>query len=411
MTNKHIESSGVDPSLTLFQLLDPEYQANPYPLYRRLQTEDPVHWDPFLHSWVLTKYSDALTAFQNYSAERLPSFDELRALGLKSLIPLTEVMQRQMLFRDPPAQTRLRTPASRTFTPRRVEALRAHIQEITDSLLDQVQANGKMDVVTDFAQQLPAIVTTEFLGVPASDRHQLRVWSEAFAEVLGNFQHNSERASEMIRNLDEMTAYFRAALKQHRAYHSDDVIGSYLHEEAGGDRLDDDEMVANIIIVMVGGQETTTNLIGSGLLSLLQNPDQLQLLREQPDLMPSAIEELLRYESPIQYTVRVPQEDTSLRGKSIRQNESVIVVMGAANRDPERFPDPDRLDLRRPDNRHVAFAWASHFCFGAPLARVEGQVAFETILRRMPNLALTGEPLSWRSNLSLRGLTSLPVTF
>jgi cytochrome P450 len=208
-----------------------------------------------------------------------------------------------------------------------------------------------------------------------------------------------------------MLVYFRAAVRKQREHPRDGLIHALLTAEQDGDRLSEDEVIANTIVTMVGGQETTTNLIGNGILTLLRHQGQLEKLRADLSLMPSTVEELLRYESPSQHTARLAPEDVMLGGKLIRKRQAVIAVMGAANHDPERFPNPDRLDICRRDNRHVAFAWASHFCFGAPLARIEGQIAFTSILRRMPNLRLAGGPLTWRENLGLRGLTSLPVTF
>ena len=208
-----------------------------------------------------------------------------------------------------------------------------------------------------------------------------------------------------------MIAYFRAAIREQRQHPRDGLIHAYLTAEIDGDRFSEEEVIANTIVTMVGGQETTTNLIGNGVLSLLRNPDQFERLRNDLSLIPSAVEELLRYESPSQQTARLAPDDVMLGDKLIRKRQAVIAVMGAANRDPERFPDPDRLDLGRQDNRHVAFAWASHFCFGAPLARIEGQTAFEAIVRRMPNMKLDGVSLKWRENLGLRGLIALPVTF
>jgi pimeloyl-[acyl-carrier protein] synthase len=317
----------------------------------------------------------------------------------------------QMLFLDPPSHGRVRGLASKAFTPRRVEMLRSHIQDITNCLLDAVQEKGEMDIIADLAYPLPAIVTAEMLGVPTSDWRQLTTWSGDFAQVLGNFQHNPDRATQVIKSLEEMTAYFRAAIKEQRSNPRDGLIHAYLTAEINGDRFTEDEVVANTIVTMVGGQETTTNLIGNGVLSLLRNPDQLEKLRSDLALVPSAVEELLRYESPSQQTARLAPDDVELGGKQIHKRQAVIAVMGAANRDPERFPDPDRLDITRQDNRHVAFAWASHFCFGAPLARIEGQTAFATLLRRMPNLRLKTDTVRWRENLGLRGLTALPVTF
>ncbi|MDQ2888377.1 MAG: cytochrome P450 [Chloroflexota bacterium] len=401
----------VDATLSLFQLLDAEVLANPYPLYHRLRSEDPVHWDPFLHTWVVTRYADVVTVLQKFSANRTPTPEQLEALGLGALKPLAQVMVRQMLFLDPPAHGRVRGLASKAFTPRRVEVLRSHIQDITDSLLDTVQARGEMDILADIAVPLPAIVTAELLGLPTSDWRQLTKWSSDFAQILGNFQHNPDRTAAVLRSLEEMLLYFHTLLEDHRAHPRDDLMNALITAEIDGDRLTDDEIIANTIVTMVGGQETTTNLIGNGILSLLRHPEQLRQLQADAALTPSAIEELLRFESPSQHTARLAPEDTELGGKSIRKRQAVIVVMGAANRDPERFPDPDRLDLSRADNRHVAFAWGGHFCFGAPLARIEGQIAFNTLLSRMPNLHLKSEDLQWRENMGLRGLKALPVAF
>ena len=400
-----------DSELSLFQLLDPNVIANPYPLYRRLRTEDPVHWDPFPHAWVVTRYADVVTVLHRFSARATPTPEQLRALGLSALTPVAQVMVRQMLFLDPPAHTRIRSLASQAFTPRRVERLRAHLQEIIDDLLDRVVPLGRMDVLADFANQLPAIVTAEMLGVPASDHVQLKAWSADFAEALGAFQHDPERAVKILTTTDEMTRYFQSAIREQRRHPRDGVIHAFLSAEVDGDRLTEDEVIANCIITMVGGQETTTNLIANGVLSLLRNPSELTRLLREPALIPSAVEEMLRYESPSQQTTRMAPEGVVLGGKTIPAGQAVIAVMGAGNRDPERFPDPDRLDVERGDNRHLAFGWAAHFCFGAPLARLEGQIAFTTMLRRLPNLRLEPAPITWRPHLALRGLTALHVRF
>jgi cytochrome P450 len=404
-------TSTQDSDLSLYHLLDPEVLANPYPLYHRLRTEDPVHWDAFLHTWVVTRYADVVTVLQCFSADRTPTPQQLSVLGMSTLTPLAQVMVLQMLFLDPPAHGRVRGLASKAFTPRRVEALRSHIRDITASLLDAVQGKGCMDVIRDLAYPLPAIVTAEMLGVPTSDWQQLTAWSADFAQVLGNFQHNPERAAKVIKSLEEMIVYFRSAIEENKRHPSEGLINSFMNAEVNGDRFSEEEIIANTIVTMVGGQETTTNLIGNGLLSLLRNPDQLKKMQSDFSLIPCAVEELLRYESPSQHTARLALDDVKMGGKLIRKRQAVIAVMGAANRDPERFPDPDRLDICRQDNRHVAFAWGSHFCFGAPLARIEGQVAFEAILRRMPALRQVPGPVKWRENLGLRGLTGLPVMF
>lgn len=397
--------------LSLYHLLDPEVLANPYPLYQWLRQEDPVHWDPFLHAWVVTRYNDTVRVLHDFSANRTPTTEQLAAMGLSSLSPVAQVMAQQMLFMDPPSHTRLRGLASQAFTPARVGVLQSHIQQITDKLLDRVQSDGHMDVIADFAAPLPAIVTAEMLGVPVSDHLQLKVWSQDFAEMLGNFQLNPDRAIRVKNSVQEMTAYFQAAMRELRRQPREGLLLSFMRAEVSGDKFTDDEIIANSIITMVGGQETTTNLIGNGVLTLLRHPQALAQLRADVSIIQPAVEELLRYESPSQYTARLAPDDTELGGKIIRKREAVIAVMGAANRDPERFPDPDRLDLTRTDNRHLAFGWAAHFCFGAPLARIEGHIAFSAILRRLPNLALEPVPLFWRENLGLRGLKALPVGF
>jgi len=407
-----IASRKTDKALSLYHLLDPEVLANPYPLYHRLRNEDPVHWDPFLHAWVVTRYADVIHVLHHFSANRTPTPEQLSAMGLSALNPIAQVMVRQMLFLDPPNHTRLRALASAAFTVRRVERLRSHIQEIMDGLLDAVISKGSMDLIADFASPAPAIVTAELLGVPVADHEQLKNWSADFAEMLGNFQHNPDRFPKILRSVEEMSSYFRSAMQEQRLHPQDGLVSAMMAADVDGAKLTDDEIIANLIVTMVGGQETTTNLIGNGILTLLRNPESMKRLREDSALVPSALEELLRYESPSQHTARLAPDDIELGGKQIRKRQAVIAVMGAANRDPERFPDPDRLDIERPDNRHVAFGWAAHFCFGAHLARLEGQIAVSTLLQRLPNLGLdTKVPPVWRHNLGLRGLTALPVRF
>jgi cytochrome P450 len=424
--NGAISRASGESALSLYHLLDPDVLANPYPLFHRLRTEDPVHWDPFLHTWVVTRYADVLEVLHRFSADRTHTPEKLKAMGLSEMTPLAQLMVKQMLFMDPPAHTRLRSLASYAFSPARVAVLRTHIREIVSRLFEQVQkketqGKGEMDVIRDIGDPLPSIVTAEMLGVPESDRHQLKAWSSDFAEMLGNFQHNPEHAPRMLRAVQDMTGYFRDTVRRmqgrpQQARQQEDLpqaglVHSLMTAEVDGDRLTEDEVIATSIVTMVGGLETTTNLIGNGVLTLLRNPDQLRRLQENPSLIPSAVEEMLRYESPSQHTGRLAAEDVTLGGKSIRKGQAVMAVMAAANRDPERFPDPDRFDIGRADNRHLAFGYAAHFCFGAALARVEGQEVFEALIRRFPVLELQPGPLTWRNNLGLRGLIALPVKF
>jgi cytochrome P450 len=400
-----------DTSLSLVRLLEPEVLANPYPLYHKLRSEDPVHWDRFLHTWVVTRYPDVLNVLHSFSADRTPTPEQLTAMGLSGLNPIAKVMVKQMLFMDAPAHTRLRGLASAAFTPGKVEVLRGHIQEIAEDLLDRVQTLGRMDIIADFAAPMPAIVTAELLGVPTEDHTDLKKWSADFAEMLGNFQHNPDRIPRVLESTNNLTTYFQAAIDKARQHPREGLIHSFITAEINGDRLTDEEIVANCIVTLVGGQETTTNLIGNGLLTLMRNPEQLAQLRDDSSLIPSAVEELLRYESPSQHTGRIAREDVQMGDRQIGKGQAVMAIMAAANRDPDRFPDPDRLILDRADNKHLAFGWSSHFCFGAPLARMEGQIAFETLLRRLPNLEVVPGPLTWRNNSGLRGLMALPVTF
>jgi len=391
--------------------MDPEVLANPYPLFHRLRSEDPVHWDPFLHCWVVTRYEDVQRVLHTFTAARTPTPEQLERMGLERIAPLARIMVRQMLFLDPPDHTRLRRLASTAFTPRRVEGLRSHIRDIANRLVDAVIGSGRMNVIANLAAPLPAIVTAELFGVPSEDHDMLKDWSADFAEMLGNFQHNPDRFARALAAAEGMSAYFQEQIIEHRRQPRDGLISALIEAEVDGSSLTLDELVANLIVTMVGGQETTTNLIGNGLLSLLRWPDEFARLKGDPGLMVSAVEELLRFEAPSQHTARLAPEDLEIGGKPIKKRQAVIAVMAAANRDPERFPEPDRLDLARTDNRHMSFGWGPHFCFGAPLARLEGQIVFETVLTRMKDLELESGRLEWRTNLGLRGLTALPVRF
>lgn len=397
--------------ISLCQLTEPDIMASPYRFYRELREADPVHWDPFLHAWAVTRYVDIVTVLTRFSADRTLTAEQLDGMGLGGMKPIVEVMARQMLFRDPPAHTRLRNLCAAAFTPARVAVLRAHIQDIANGLIDKFIGRGTADIVADLAAPMPAIVTAEMLGVPVSDHEKLKQWSIDFAEILGNFQHQPDRVARVAASVRDMTDYFRAVIRQQETDPHEGLVNSLVQAQVDGNRLTEEEIIANSILTMIGGQETSTNLISSGLLTLLRHPDQMRMLLDDPSLITLAVEELLRYESPIQHTARVAHEDFMLGGKLIRRGQSVVAVLAAGNRDPERFPNPDLLDVKRGDKGHLAFGWAAHFCFGAPLARIEGQIAFSTILRRLKNLELASQDFVWRENFGLRGLSSLPVRF
>jgi pimeloyl-[acyl-carrier protein] synthase len=397
--------------LSLLRLLNPDVLADPHILYRALREHDPVHWDPYMHAWVVTGYSEAVTVLMNYSADRAPAPDYLDRLGLSFMKPFAEIMLQQMMFMDGARHSHLREVCAAAFTPRRVDELRTAIESIANDLIDKVISTGRMDMITDFANPLPAIVTAKLLGVPATDHEQLHAWVVDIAEVLGNFQHHPNRVAEIVRSLEDLKAYVNAKMKEQLKCPTSGLINSLMTAEVDGRRLSDDEVVANTIITLIGGHETTTNLITNGFLTLLRDPDRFQQLRDRPEIIASAIEELLRFESPVQHTARIAPADMQIGKKTIPKGSRVVAVLAAANRDPRRFPDPDRLDLLRSDNRHLAFGWAAHFCFGAPLARMEGQIAFNLLLRRLSRPALLDSTLAWRDNAGLRGLTALKLSF
>ncbi len=396
---------------SLFQLLKPEVLADPYPVYRRIRAREPVHWDPFMHSWVITSYAEAVTVLSKYKAARTPTPEQLEIMGLSVLGPYAEIMLKQMLFMDAPAHTRLRTLCAQAFTPRRIELLRQGCEKIANGLIDKMIHCGRMDLIADFASPFPAIVLAALMGVPASDRKQLKKWSADVSELLGNFEHNPDRIKDLVSSLRQLQAYIAEQVVEQRSKPREGVISALLSIEVDGARLTDEEVVANSILMFAGGLEETTNLIGNGMFSLLQRQDELAFLRNHPEIIQSAVEELLRFESPTQHTGRIAPEDAILGGKQIRKGASLIAVIAAANRDPAQFTDPNRLDLRRTENRHLAFGWASHYCLGAPLSRLAGQIAFTVLLRRLPGLALVTTNPQWRGMAAMRGITCLQVEF
>src|SRR5262245_11426681 len=388
-----------------FNPMLPEVIANPSPTYHRLRQEDPVHLSP-LGIWALSRYDDAAMMLRD------PRFGRR---GFQQILESRfghQGLGQSMLFQDPPDHTRLRTLVNKAFTPRVIDGMRGHIQQVVDGLLDKVQAAGRMDVVADLAYPLPVIVICEMVGVPAEDREKFRDWSYAIARSLDAIAvPNEELARRANEAQDALTAYFARLIEERRRAPRPDLLSALIAAEEAGDRLTTQELFATGILLFIAGHETTVNLIGNGTLALLRNPEQMQRLRAEPGLIAGAVEELLRYDSPVQRTGRLLYEDVTINGKTIPKGSIAVALIGAANRDPAHFPDPDRLDIARTDNRHLAFGWGIHFCLGAPLARLEGQIAFGTLLRRLPRLALAAEQVEYRETSTLRGLRALPVTF
>ncbi|HLI91609.1 MAG TPA: cytochrome P450, partial [Ktedonobacteraceae bacterium] len=401
-------------TLSLMDVLQPEYTANPYPLYHRLREHDPIYWDERAEEWVLTRHSDVITILRDprLTAERFMLDTSWLPRDMEETLgPPIHALTRQMLFRDPPDHTRLRGLVSKAFAPRVLEAMRPRIQSIVDELLDAVQDDGGMEVIQAFAFPLPAIVIAQMLGVPPEDRGQFVKWTGDFGMLLSGVNLELQDVVRALYGVSEFMDYFRNIIKQRRTAPKDDLMQAMIAAEEQGDRLTEEELLGNCVLLLAAGHGTTTHLIGNGLLALLRNPDQMQLLKDNPGLIAPAVQELLRYDSPVQMTSRRAKEDITIGDKRIQAGQAVLMCLGAANRDPAVFPDPDRLDLRRQDNRHVAFGYGIHYCLGAPLARIEGEIAFNTLLRRLPNPRLaTGEP-EWAPNLVFRGLRSLPIEF
>jgi pimeloyl-[acyl-carrier protein] synthase len=389
-------------------------RENPYPSYRRLREKDPVHKSLLLDGGkILTRYADVSAVMKDarFSANRENATGWGANLAQQG--DFATWFSRSMLSLDPPDHTRLRRLVNLAFTPRAVEAMRVRIEQIVEELLDAVQERGRMDIIRDLAYPLPVIVIAEMLGVPAEDRHLFKEWSDALAEALDPLLSDEQlrKADAAVRDL---TAYFRVIIKERRRQPREDLLSALAavpEQHEAHDALSEEEMFATCILLLAAGNETTTNLIGNGMLALLRHPEQLRRLRDDPSLIESAVEELLRYDSPVQMSSRVLLQDVEVGGHTIHKGEVAVVIFGAANRDPEQFPDPDRLDLGRPNNRHLSFGYGVHFCLGASLARVEGQVAINALLRRMPEVRLLTGNVEWRPTVTLRGLKTLPVAF
>jgi pimeloyl-[acyl-carrier protein] synthase len=392
-----------------FNPMDPEFLADPYPTYHRLRAEDPVHQSP-LGFWVLTRYEDVSAVLRDSRFIKEP-LAALVAARFGADVP--RGMGLSMLDRDPPDHTRLRALVSKAFTPRVVEGLRPRIREIVDGLIVRAQAVGAMDLIEEFAYPIPVNVICEMMGVPVQDHERFKGWSLDIARGLDSvwLPPDSEVPRRSAAARHAISGYFRELIAARRASPRGDLLSALIAAEEAGDKLSEEELVATCILILIAGHETTVNLIGNGVLALLRHPDELDRLRRTPALITSAVEELLRYDGPVQRTARVASDDATIGGRTIRKGDMVMPFIGAADRDPAQFPGPDRLDLSRGDNRHLAFGWGIHFCLGAPLARVEGQIAIDALVRRLPRLALVGDTPEYRQSLTLRGLKTLPVKF
>ena len=420
-------------SLSLTNLQKENMRANPYPFYERLRAQDPIHWDDEMGFWVFTRYDDIASLYLDERFSRaqglMRNFERLQEHEKKIAQPVYHSFSKTVFYSDPPYHTHLRGLMNHAFTPRYVERLRPFIQQTVNDLLDATQ--NEMDVIHDLAYPLPVMVIAELIGLPASDRNKFKTWSDDLFAILGTVKNKPRHLLERAANsLEEMTEYIKDLANKRRENMGDDLLsvllsvsddsacpvphhtrGQLTREPSAVATLTEEELVANINILLSTGHETTTHLIGNGILALLQHPDQLNLLKENPDLLDPAIDEILRYDNPVQITYRSALEDAEIKGKRIRQGDLVNTILGSANRDPERFNNPNTFDITRSEGRHLSFGLGIHYCIGAPLVKLEAEIAFETILRRFPNLKLKSDILEWQEHPIFRGLKKLEVKF
>ena len=408
--NQTLQNPTLEP--IVFNPLAPDFIRNPYPTYHRMRAEDPMHRSP-LGFFVASRHEDVSFTLRDKRfgkdfVARLTRrngpqvFDE----------PVYRSMSHWMLQQDPPDHTRLRGLVVKAFTAKRVEEMRPRIQAIVDKELDRIAPKGHMDIISEFAYRLPVTVICDMLGIPEEDREPFFASSQVGGRLLDPVPMTRAEVDEANAQNLALAEYFRKLFELRRRQPGDDLTTQLVQAEEEGNKLTEEELTANIILLFGAGHETTVNLIGNGLLALHRNPDQLELLRQKPELITNAIEELLRYDSSVQLTGRTALEDVEVGGTLVPKGDAVLSLLGAANRDPAVYPDPDKLDITRQKIRPMSFGGGIHLCLGAQLARIEGEVAINTLLKRLPKLALDdAENADWRPTFVLRGLKTLPASW
>lgn len=390
--------------------------ADPYPNYRHVRETTPVYWSQLLHSWVLTRYADVKAALldQRLSAALTR---EVQAAQLsedlrRQLAPVDELLGRWVLFQDNPAHRRLRQALSAAFSARVIEQLRPRVQALADDLIDAARGREQMDLVADFALQLPAMVIAELLGTPGTDYQRFQHWVHTIALYFAIGSLGNVVTIDALRaTVEEMAGYMGEIVADHRRKPKDDLVGNLIAFEQQGERLSEVEILSQCMLLLHGGYESTMNTISSGMLHILRDPKQRRLLGEDPGLAGAAVEEAMRYEPAFQFVVRVAMCDLDIAGQAIQAGQQIVCVLGAANRDPAQFAEPEQFDIQRHPNPHLAFGYGPHFCVGAMLSRMEGQIAFSTLLRRLGGLQLANDTPEWRPAFGIRSLATLPVTF
>ena len=403
------------PNAQSFNPMDPDFKANPYSYYDTLRTEAPMHFFPPLNIWFLTRYDDCAAALKN---PRLSSGIPRTAMGKPADLPadleplfgaLVQNEMAWMMSKDSQEHTRMRNLVHKAFTPRMIENLRGRIQQITDDLLDQMQGAKETNFIDAFAFPLPVTVIAEMLGVPAADRQMFRHWSDHIVKA-ADFNVPVDEYKISLNAVKEFSDYAGKMIDERRKKPADDLVGILVAAEDEGHKLTHEEVIANMILLLIAGFETTVNLLGNTMFNLFRNPAEFQKLKSDLSLIKPAIEESLRYESPVQMIVRLAVEDFEFNGNAVKKGQVVANILGAANRDPSHFANPANFDITRADNDHIAFGNGVHFCLGAPLARLEGEIALGSILKRMPNIRQANGEVIQRDTFVFRGLTSLPVT-
>ena len=390
----------------VYNPLSRQTAQDPYPVYAALRERDPVHRSGLMNSWLFTRHADIDTILRDH--RRFGNDPRKGKLSRRQRANLPADEEFTMLFLDPPDHKRLRALVNKAFTPKAVNALEPHIRKLLGALLDEIEDPAGFDLMQTVAQPLPVIVIAEMLGVPPEDRAQFKVWSDQRARTLEPVMDARERAASEAAAI-ALDAYFLPIIQERRTAPQDDIVSALAQAEEEGDRLTEREMLNMLRLLLIAGNETTTNLIGNGVLALLRHPDQLQRLREDPSLIPSGVDELLRFDSPVQTDFRRALEDCEVNGFPLKKRDNIVVLLGAANRDPDVFEDPDRLDVGRGDRSHLSFGRGIHHCIGAPLARLEGRIVLEMLLERYSEISLRGEHPRFRNSIVLRGLESLPV--
>lgn len=395
-------------------MFDSDFIANPYRAYNHLRAAAPLHWaDKFRNgAWLVTRYADVLAGLHD------PRLSSQRSHNLTAALPsevqsefstFNQIFSKWMLFLDPPHHSRLRKLLNKEFTPNMIQRLRPRIHNAVNTLLDQALAKNEMEFMTEFANPLPVRVIAEMLGIPVEDQRDFQIWSDDLADFFGNATGTIEAARRAQNSLISLMEYFRALLPERRAHKGDDLVSLLLRVEEEGEVLTEEELLAQCTLLLVAGHETTRNLLGNGLLALLQNPDQLATLKQNPSLMPLAVRELARYDSPVQFSGRAVTEDFSWHGQSITKGQTVILLLASANHDPEKFSQPEKLEISRDEGMPLSFGHGAHFCIGASLAYTEAEIAFTKLFERTSTLKMLDDAPAWRANLSFRGLSRLRI--